>query len=321
MRPAWLSISVWLWAVPRLVLGRPCVTLNTGHKALFALRGGGDGGNGGGNGQAFDIATLKADLDNPEALEEVQAILDDPEQMAQVREMMDDPAFRSRMLEQLASSGQDVAAIRAKLAGNDVLTAGLASVGRSMGVGLEVLKGSAPDAEAFTSAANLLLSCCRNLRRSPEEQKYRRLRLTSSKLQERLLAHSGGRRCLEALGFTEASLEGDAEYLCLPAEGVGEVAMQQVWGAAPASASLHFPPPSPSDRSLPPPPLPYASAPLPKMLRRQEELILEQLEEVERAKSVTDQTGLPYSLTLELPHVRRICRENDELCAPPGLQP
>ena len=44
-----------------------------------------------------------------------------------------------------------------------------------------------------------------NLRKAPDEPKYRRVRLNNAALEDQLLRHVGGRKCLEALGFTQQS--------------------------------------------------------------------------------------------------------------------
>ena len=53
-----------------------------------------------------------------------------------------------------------------------------------------------------------------NLRKAPGEPKYRRVRLNNAALDDRLLRHVGGRKCLEALGFTQRSTT-DAGDECL----------------------------------------------------------------------------------------------------------
>ena len=53
-----------------------------------------------------------------------------------------------------------------------------------------------------------------NLRKAPDEPKYRRVRLNNAALEDQLLRHVGGRKCLEALGFTQQSTT-DAGDECL----------------------------------------------------------------------------------------------------------
>ncbi len=113
-----------------------------------------------------------------------------------------------------------------------------------------------------------------NLRKAPGEPKYRRVRLNNAALDDRLLRHVGGRKCLEALGFTQRSTT-DAGDECL--------------------ALSEMSPPSDGEHA------------------RAQELINEARAEVERAASLSAAHEIPYALALGLDHVRRVCRGDNEL--------
>jgi len=173
--------------------------------ALLQLRGG----------EGINMNEITSLVNDPEALASMRKMMDDPEEMARIREMMNDPDFRSQMTEAMAGgSSEQLQKVREAMAGNEDLKQTLKTIGPSLGPALDILKRSVEDEASFDAASSVLLSCLRNLQQNPQEDKYRRLRLGSEALQSKLLRHEGGKRCLEALGFSEE----DGEYLLLPDE-------------------------------------------------------------------------------------------------------
>ena len=66
------------------------------------------------------------------------------------------------------------------------------------------------DADTRSDLRARLAKIATNLLRAPEEDKFRRLRLANATVQKRLVAPSGARAWLEALGFAEAAGDADA---------------------------------------------------------------------------------------------------------------
>ena len=68
---------------------------------------------------------------------------------------------------------------------------------------LDALKTSVLDAGEYSAALQTLAALLGKLQHSPDEPKFRSLRLSNEALQQRLLQHEGGRVALKALGFTQ----------------------------------------------------------------------------------------------------------------------
>ena len=91
------------------------------------------------------------------------------------------------------------------------------------------LKG---DDERFKKAAQTLLTYVSNIGRSPDEEKFRRLRLNNAAFQQRVGSVDGGVRYLELCGFVKSNEggEGGDEILIMPREGVNLVVLEAAAG-------------------------------------------------------------------------------------------
>jgi hypothetical protein len=243
--------------------------------SLFqCLRGGGGGG--------LDINTLLEAAQDPEAAAELQRLMEDPEAMREARELMDDPEFRRQVQEALASGGSKVNDIRRAVSGNGELRASLKQLGPSLGASLDVLRQGTEHAE-FEAACGALEGLVRRLAtRGGTEPKYRRVRLSNPALLEKLLQHAGGRRCLEAIGFSEEEEEAGEAHLVYARDDLSQHPAGDAVDAA-----------SPLGRAL--------------------ETIVQAREEAGKAAELAAAQGLAYRVACELPSVRRACVGDEEL--------
>lgn len=231
------------------------------------------GGSGG-----LSLDTLLETAKSPEAAEELRQLMEDPEAMKEARAMMDDPEFRAQMMAALGSGGSKLAELQATLSDDSMgLTDSLQRLGPSLGASLDILKETCESADELGVACDTLDGLIRRLARTADadHDKYRRVRLSNAALQSRLLRHAGGRRCLEAIGFSrEAAVDGE-EYLEHTGEGLPETSdgSDQPTGA----------------------------------LARQLSLVQEAREAATTATSLSEQHGLPYRIALALPAMRRAC--------------
>ena len=222
----------------------------------------------------MDADSVLAAVQDPEAAEELRKLMEDPEAMREAKEMMDDPDFRAQMMETLAGSNK-LEEIRSALTGDSALTASLKQLGPSMGAALDVLKYSTPSADEFNEACKALEGLSQRL--ATLEAKYRRLRLSNEALQQRLLRFPGGRRCLEAIGFTqELDVDGEAHL-----EHHGNGLDDETTAAATIGHLL--------------------------------EKVKTAREDVARAEQMNQQHGIAYRIALEMPKIRHLIAGEREM--------
>ena len=262
-----------IWTI--LVLSAAVV----GAAPTMRLRGGSTG--------KLSLETMISAANDPEAIAELKALMQDPEALAEARQLMDDPEFRAQVQEALSEGGADgLQRLQSQLgsSGDDNdLSSGLRALGPSLGAALDLLKSDVT-ADEFKAACGVLSSLVqRRLKEGAERvgAEGPRLRLANDKLQERLLRHTHGRRCLTALGFTE-EVEGDEE----DEEDARRGAMLEVGETVVLDAP---------------------------QLTRARAVIDEALADSSRASEISAAHGLPYKLALELPTVRRACQGEESL--------
>ena len=262
-----------IWTI--LVLSAAVV----GAAPTMRLRGGSTG--------KLSLETMISAANDPEAIAELKALMQDPEALAEARQLMDDPEFRAQVQEALSEGGADgLQRLQSQLgsSGDDNdLSSGLRALGPSLGAALDLLKSDVT-ADEFKAACGVLSSLVqRRLKEGAERvgAEGPRLRLANDKLQERLLRHTHGRRCLTALGFTE-EVEGG--------EDDGDDARRGAMLEVGETVVLDAP-----------------------QLTRARAVIDEALADSSRASEISAAHGLPYKLALELPTVRRACQGEESL--------
>ena len=167
------------------------ITPPSAHLAL-SLRGG-----------SLSMETITEMLGDPEKVKEAMAGLQDPEAMEEVRAMMEDPEFRRQVQEAVAAGGEGgLESLREALGATD-LSDELGTLGPPLGAALDVLKTSVLDASEYETALSTLTALLGKLMSSPDDLKFRGLRLANGALEQRLLCHRGGLVALKALGFSK----------------------------------------------------------------------------------------------------------------------
>ena len=167
------------------------ITPPSAHLAL-SLRGG-----------SLSMETITEMLGDPEKVKEAMAGLQDPDAMEEVRAMMEDPEFRRQVQEAVAAGGEGgLESLREALGATD-LSDELGTLGPALGAALDVLKTSVLDASEYETALSTLTALLGKLMSSPDDLKFRGLRLANGALEQRLLCHRGGLVALKALGFSK----------------------------------------------------------------------------------------------------------------------
>ena len=256
--------------------------------SFLLLRGGG-----------LDLEAMLAAAKDPEALAELQELMQNPEALAEVRELMDDPQFRAQVQDALAAGGgSGLQELQDSLAANKEadsgLTKGLKVLGASLGVALDALKKEV-NAEDFGAACVVLTNIVKRRLKMGADQigvDGPRLRLNNEKLVEALLKHTAGRRCLDALGFTEevGGETGGEEGGKAGGEEGGEAGGDGAYLEVGELMSLDV-----------------------RQLKRSLSTIDEALADSAKALEISSAHGLPYKLALELPTMQRACAGDSEL--------
>ena len=265
---------------------------------LLALRGG-----------ALDIKEMVAAAKDPAALAELQAMMADPAAMAEIREMMDDPDFRAEIEAAIAAGGDDGMRELKEAVDTSGGETVVDALGPSLGANLDTLKLET-SVEEFETACGALRNIVGRRRKAEAlGEAAPKLRVGNERLEADLLRHEASRRCLRALGYTEEDdaslLVGEAVVLdgrqLKRAVAVIDEALSEALNAAEIAAAHELPYARPSDTRANStcghmvPPLPR---PLPQRLSPPSSLRTPRLR---------------YKLALQMPSIRRACREDPEL--------